>query len=80
MMNEIRYYLTMMKNTLEQEDEKAFKPTYIVCAIKLPSGAIELQVNDTSILEKINYILDAYDDNMTLKTNSVIEIKNVMVV
>lgn len=88
MENELRYYLNVMKQVMQEptdEDKAAgitdyFKPTYIVTAVKLPTGAIELAVNNTNIAEKIDYILNAYDDNMCLKTNPAIQMVQLMVV
>lgn len=94
MKNELRYYLNLIKKAMHEisEDEQAninagkilarepFKPTYIVTAVKLPTGAIELAVNSTNIEQKIDYILGAYDDDMKLKTNSKIQMINIMVV
>lgn len=84
MENEIRYYLRQIKAAMaesaEDEQREAFKPTYIVTAVKLPTGAIELAVNNTNIEQKIDYILGAYDDDMKLKTNSEIQMINLMVV
>lgn len=88
MENELRYYLNIIKQTMQEpttEDVEAgiteyFKPTYIVTAVKLPTGAIELAVNNTNIAEKIDYILEAYDDDMRLKTNPAIQMVQLMVV
>lgn len=88
MENELRYYLNMMKAAMQEptEEDKAagiterFKPTYLVTAVKLPTGAIELAVNNANIPEKIDYILDAYDEDMHLKTNPAIEMLQLMVV
>lgn len=88
MENELRYYLGMMKAAMQEpsEEDKAagftesFKPTYLVTAVKLPSGAIELAVNNTNIPEKIDYILEAYDEDMHLKSNPAIEMVQLMVV
>ena len=94
MENELRYYLNMIKKAMHEisEDEQAsidageiparepFKPTYIVTAVKLPTGATELAVNNTNIEQKIDYILGAYDEDMKLKTNSEIEMTNLMIV
>lgn len=88
MENEIRYYLKLIRQTMQEptpEDIEAgltehFKPQYIVTAVKLPTGAIELAVNNTNIAEKIDYILEAYDEEMRLKTNSAIEMVQLMVV
>lgn len=87
MENEIRYYLGYIKKAMEPVDEQEslagfeqFKPTYIVTAVKLPTGAIELAVNNANIAEKIDYILEAYDENMHLKSNPEIEMVQLMVV
>lgn len=77
MENEIRFYLKAIKEVIESGD---FEPTYIVTAVKLPTGAIELAVNDKSIPEKIDYILGAYDDDMRLKSNTDVVMQNIMVV
>lgn len=82
-MNELRYYLCAMKNLLEQtpeEDAEPFKPTYLITAVKLPTGAIELAINNTDIPAKIDYILEAYDDEMKLKRNPEIVMQQLMVV
>lgn len=82
MENEIRYYLKQMLACMEPEEgfEEVFKPTYLITAVKLPTGAIELAVNNTNIKEKIEYILEAYDEEMHLKTNPAIVMQNIMVV
>lgn len=81
MENEIRYYLKQIKAAMKgSEETEAFKPSYIVTAVKLPTGAIELAVNTENIEEKIDYILEAYDDNMHLKTNDSIVMQNIMIV
>ena len=81
MENEMRYYLKQIRACMEPEEGMdVFVPQYIVTAVKLPTGAVELAVNDKFIKEKIDYILDAYDDNMCLKTNSSIVMQNIMVV
>lgn len=84
MENEIRYYLKQIKNLMaepvEGENRTPFKPTYFVQATKLPTGAIELAVNTENIESKIDYILEAYDDDMCLKTNRDVCIQNIMIV
>ena len=82
-MNELRYYLEAMKNLLAEtpeEDAEPFKPTYLITAVKLPTGAIELAINNTDIPAKIDYILDAYDEDMRLKRNPEIVMQQLMVV
>lgn len=77
MENELRYYLNITKKALEAE---ADKPTYFVTAVKLPNGAIELAVNTSDILEKVDYILEAYDEDMRLKSNPDIVMQNLLIV
>ena len=77
MEHEIRYYLKSIKSAIELND---FTPKYIVTAVKLPTGAIELAVNTDNIVEKIDYILGAYDEEMHLKTNTDIVMSNIMIV
>lgn len=79
MENEIRYYLGQIKKAMEAE-ENAFEPQYIITAVKLPTGAIEIAVNNKEIAKKIEYILEAYDDDMHLKTNQDIIMQNIMIV
>lgn len=83
MENEIRYYLGQIKKAMTEPTEvdgKPFEPQYIVTAVKLPTGAIEIAVNDKEIAGKIDYILDAYDEDMCLKTNTSIVMQNIMIV
>jgi hypothetical protein len=84
MENEIRYYLRQIKAAMaeptEDEQREAFKPQYLVTAVKLPTGAIELAVNNQNIADKIDYILEAYDDDMQLKTNTNIKMENILIV
>lgn len=77
MENGLRYYLKVVEDLIE---EGKLVPTYIVTAVKLPTGAIELAVNTTAIVDKISYILEAYDEDMCLKTNTDIIMQNIMVV
>lgn len=74
----IRYYLHMMRkrilceNCVPIEDTESkstiplFVPQCLVTAVKLPTGAIEIAVNHSGIIDKIDYILSAYDSNMRL--------------
>ena len=91
--NEVRYYLEIMKGAMAPQPEipedelvegaenmKPFKPTYLVTAVKLPTGAIELAINNENIPAKIDYILEAYDENMHLKSNPEIVMQQLMVV
>lgn len=82
MENEMRYYLGQMLACMEHDEatEDVYEAKYLVTAVRLPNGAIELAVNTESLVDKVRYILEAYDDNMRLKTNPSISMQNVMVV
>lgn len=87
MEHEIRYYLKQIKSAMAEPTEEAreagqkpFEPTYLVTAVKLPTGAIELATNISNIEAKIDYILEAYDEEMRLKTNTDIYMLNIMIV
>jgi len=81
MENELRYYLNEIKKAMHNCD-KPFIPQYLVTATQLPTGFIELAVNQNAenIKAKIDYILSAYDEEMRLKTNPAIIMKNIMLV
>ena len=80
MEHELRYYLKQIKKALSDDAEEVFVPHYMVTAVKLPTGAIELAVNTSNIEEKIDYILDAYDEDMRLKADREIVMQNIMIV
>lgn len=84
MENEIKYYLKQIKDLMsepaEGETREPFKPSYLITAVKLPTGAVELAINTENIESKIDYILDAYDDAMRLKTNPDVVMSNLMIV
>jgi hypothetical protein len=75
--NEVRYYLELMAEEIKKGD---FVPQCIVTAVKLPTGSIEIAVNNGNIPEKIEYILQAYDKDMHLISNPTICMQNIMVV
>ena len=94
MQTDVRNLLLSMKEKIEQPEiigispitgeyiynEEAFKPSYIVTAVQLPTGAIEIANNTEYIAEKIDYILHGYDEDMRLKTNTEIKMLDVMIV
>jgi hypothetical protein len=71
-----------MKFLVETEglDCQTMKRTYLVVAVKLPTGAIELITNTDQLQTKVDYYRNAYDDNFCLKTNPVIQIVGFMLV
>lgn len=79
--NEVRYYLKKLQEAIKSEEEP-FVPQLMVTAVRLPTGFIEVAVNHNSvnIIEKIDYILKSYDQDMRLLTNTDIIMENVMIV
>lgn len=57
----------MTHHNLEQKLNKENKICIVTCC-KLPSGAIETLVNYQDLESKKNYLLNAYDNNLRLKT------------
>ena len=77
MENEIRFYLALVKEAI---DKGELVPSYLITAVTLPAGNIEVAINSSNIVNKIDYILDSYDNEMCLKTNTKIKMTNLMVV
>ena len=55
------------------------KPVLLVTVVKLPSGALETTINNSNIESKIEYIINAYDENLKLKTCNEIQIKDFII-
>ena len=60
--------------------EKVRNATYLVVAVKLPTGAIELITNTQKIESKCEYYLHAYDDDFRLLANKNIQVVEYMLV
>ena len=57
------------------------EPTMLVVAVVLPNSKPELIINSAGNIEhKFRYYLEAYDENMCIKTNKSISIKDIMLV
>lgn len=52
----------------------------VVVAVKLPTGATELIINTEQIESEVQYYINAYDDELRLKSNSEIQIVGFMFV
>lgn len=74
---EIRKYLSEIKDMVSDGNAQIRK---IVTAVKLPTGAIEIAVNDQYLEQKLEYILSAYDDQMHLNSNKAIAMIEAIVV
>ncbi len=61
-------------------DEKIANMKYIVLAVRLPDGAIELITNTMNFVEKFEYINSMYDKDLIMNTNPDIVIVNWMIV
>lgn len=56
------------------------KARKIITVAELPSGALEVQINDSDLESKYQYIAGAYDERMILKSNPDIEIVDFIIV
>lgn len=55
-------------------------PKYLIVAVLLPTGAVEIITNTEQIGSKAEYYKNAYDNDFCLKANSLIKIINYMLV
>jgi hypothetical protein len=60
--------------------KREFQPQLLVAAVKLPTGAIEVITNTQDLQSKIDYYLNAYDDDFRLKVNPNVQIVNYMLI
>lgn len=74
-MNHVR---NEIKKAYEQ-CQKGRKISLITAFVVLPSGATEMIVNTTHSQQKLEYYLNAYDEDMRLVVNPVIHIKNIVI-
>lgn len=72
-MKKCRDSLMMLKYLILSDSE----PQYLVVAVKMPNGQIELITNTRGIGEKVEYYLNTYDENMHLKHNKDVEVVEV---
>jgi aspartate carbamoyltransferase regulatory subunit len=68
------------KELFTMDFKSVFKPDYLVMAIMLPNGAIEIITNTQRLEEKFQYYLKNYNDDMVMTKNEEIAILNWMVV
>jgi len=61
------------------ESSKEVEVTHLVCAIRKPDNTIELITNTEGIVEKLKYLLGAYDMDMCLRTCSSIKMVDCMI-
>lgn len=73
-------YMTELRKRFIEDVKEKTAPELLVVAIKLPTGAIETIVNTSKLAEKIQYYMDAYDDEFKLKANPAIKIVGYMLV
>ena len=71
---------TKKQNFVKEFDEKVVNLNYLVLAIQLPNGAIELITNTMDFEEKFQYILSTYDKDLRMYNNNRIEILDWMMV
>jgi hypothetical protein len=68
------------KELFTMDFKSVYMPDYLIMAIMLPNGAIEIITNTQRLEEKFQYYLATYDDNMVMAKNEEIAILNWMVV
>lgn len=69
----------MTRKSYESKLKKSNKKV-IITAVQLPSKEIETIVNYTGLEEKTEYLLNAYDENVCLKSFNKIRIVDLIVV
>jgi hypothetical protein len=60
--------------------EMGMKAEMVAVAVRLPNGALETIVNYHEVKDKLDYYMNAYDDEFRLKTNPAIRIEGFMLV
>lgn len=65
--------MTLHEEFIKQADNMP-NYTLLVTATRLPSGALETQVNSQELEEKVKYIKEKYDENFALKANPNVQI------
>ena len=79
-----------MTSNLKSSDLRAFflnevktlvvNPKAVVVAVELPTGAIEIITNTEKTGAKLEYYIDAYNDEFKLKANPEVKIVEYMIV
>lgn len=65
---------------IDECENRVGDPKYLIVAVQLPTGAIEIITNTDQIGSKAEYYKNAYDDDFCLKANPQIKIINYMLV
>ena len=65
---------------VKEFDEKIATMRYLVLAIRLPNGAVELITNTMDFQEKFQYLVSTYDKELKMYDNTLIQIINWMIV
>ena len=80
--NELIIRKATLKDTFDMVAHEKVSEGYtvLVTACKLPSGAIEVAVNNDKLKEKVDYITGAYDKDFRLKTNPKVQIVDFILV
>ncbi len=68
------------KDDIDSIIEKNGAIQFLVVAVQRPTGAMEVIVNSQDLDDKIEYYMEAYDDDLQLKANNNVKIVNWMVV
>lgn len=74
------------KRSISPEDledaiiENGGKVKYLIVAVQLPTGAIEVINNFEDIAQKVDYYMSAYNENFELKANPKVKIVDFMII
>jgi hypothetical protein len=72
--------MNQVRKNFIKDVKNVVAPEVLVTAVQLPTGAIEVITNASKIGAKIEYLMEAYDDNFALKVNPSVKIVGYMLV
>lgn len=72
--------MNLKQNFIEEYKKKKDNLKYIIVAVLLPTGGIEIITNTEFLGYKYEYYVEAYNENFELKNNNKIKIINYMLV
>lgn len=71
--------LNIFKNILEDMISGQTNVKIIILVIELPSGALEVITNSENLIDKMQYIINTYDDRLHMKSNQDIRIADYII-
>ena len=87
MENEVRFYVRMIKAAIHGEGTEItpppiepFVPRLLIIVTETDLGELVVEEYRDDIEGQLDTILESYDDDMILKENTLVELKNILVV